>query len=216
MGLGGLVGGIASIAGGVLGGQAQNAAGISAAENEAYIQDLNTQLQTDIFQDQTRRNQPYMEFGYGGVNSLRDGYDFRQTPEYQYRQQLGGEALGQLSQFSPDVLNYAQGEMGRGLDMSEQDDSYAKIIDRIKIGQGQAATSGQGAQQYGSALANAYTRAGNTNAMSNMYQGNNRQNMIGQGMQQLSGLPAYMQQQNYLKNLQWQNDAQYGPVQGDY
>ena len=196
-----LIGGGLSIAGGIAGGTAADKASIQSAKDSAYAQDLNTGLQTEIFQDQTKRNQPYLDFGDGGVNSLRDGYDFRQTPEYMYRQQLGGQALGQLGQFDPSVLNYARGEMGRGLDMSEQDDSYSKIIDRIKIRQGQAATSGQGAQQYGSALANAYTRAGNTNALSNMYRGNNQQDMMNRGMAQASGIPAYIQQQNYLQSL---------------
>jgi hypothetical protein len=106
-----------------------------------------------------------------------------------------------MSQFDPSVLDYARGEMGTGLDMSEQDNAYSRIIDRIKIGQGQAASSGQGAQQYGTALANAYQRAGNTNALANMQGANNRQGMVNYGLSQASQVPSFIAQQNYLQGL---------------
>lgn len=185
----------------VAGSQAQKSANKKAEKARQAALNSELDLREEIYSDQKTRNQPYLDFGYGGVNSLRDGYDFRQTPEYQYRQEMGNQALDSVGGFDQGVLQYAQGEMGRGLDTQEQDSEYGRIIDRIKIGQGQSSSAGQQAQQYGSALANIQQQSANSNALTSMYNTNANQDMWQRGLSQASSVPSYIQQRNYLQGL---------------
>ena len=198
-----------------LGGKSESDSALSAAQNNAYIQDLNTKFQTDLFNEQQKLSQPYLNFGYQGVEGLGQGrnYDFRATPEYAYRQGLGNQAISGMQGISPDVAAFAQRQYGQNLDTQEQDNAYSRLIDRVKVGQGQAGQAGGQAMNYGAALANAYQNAGNMNLAAQRQSSQGMQNTINQGLGQASGIPSYIAYQNYQRSLQDPN-AYLGNWQG--
>ena len=200
--IGALLGG-AGILGNILGGNEESESALAGAQQNAYIQDLNTQFQTDLFNEQQAMSQPYLDFGYQGVAGLGQGrdFDFRATPEYGYRQGLGNQALAGMQGISPDVAQFAQRQMGMDLDRQEQDNSYQRLMDQVRIGQGQAGQAGGQAQQYGSALANAYQNAGNMNMAAQSAYNTGQQNTMNTALGQASSIPAYMMWQNYQGGL---------------
>jgi hypothetical protein len=200
---GALLGGGLNILGSVLGGNAENEGALSGAQQNAYIQDLNTNFQTDLFNQQQALSQPYLDFGYTGVSGLGQGrdYDFRATPEYQYRQGLGNQALANMQGISPDVAAFAQRQYGMDLDTQEQDNAYQRLLDRVSIGQGQAGQAGGQAQQYGQSLANAYQNVGNMNLAAQQAYNTGQQNVMNTALGQASSIPAYLRWQNYQSGL---------------
>ena len=199
---GALLGGLGAL-GNILGGDQESKGALSAAEQNAYIQDQNTKFQTDLFNEQQALSQPYLDFGYQGVEGLGQGrnYDFRATPEYAYRQGLGNQAISGMQGISPDVAAFAQRQYGQNLDTQEQDNAYSRLIDRVKVGQGQAGQAGGQAMNYGAALANAYQNAGNMNMAAQGAYSQGMQGAVNTGLGQASMIPSYIAYRNYQNSL---------------
>lgn len=187
---------------------AQGAAGQAAAEStiegarrQAMVDAMNRAFQKELFEKDIARQQPFLDFGYGGVEQLRQGITAEGTPEYQFRQQQGMNALANMAGISPDVARAAQTRMQRQLGPDEYANAYSRAIDRLKIAQGQAGTAGQRAMDYGGALAGAYGQAGQANALANMmYQQQMQQ--AGTGFaEQASSIPSYIYGTNRLAQM---------------
>lgn len=200
---GGLIGGGISILGGLLGSNAASKAQARAAAEQNRLSNLALDLQEQMYNEQQAQFAPYAEFGLGGVQGMQQDlagtYDYTQTPEYQFRQNIGTNALKGV--LGDRYGQYAGDAFTTGLNLDENAQSYGRLLDRVKVGQGAAGSAGQSALGYGNALANAYQSQAAANQIANMNAGNIRFNALGQAAEQASSIPAYIQQANYLRSL---------------
>lgn len=205
-----LIGAGASMLGSSLGSEAAANAAISGAQTNEYIQRMGTQTQDKLLREQQLMSQPYLNYGYEGVYGLGAGgdYNFKGTPEYEYRQGLGNQALSGMEGFSPDVLQFAQQQYGQNMDLQEQDNAYNRLLDRTYVGQGQAGLAGGQAQQYGSALSSAYQNIGNMNLAAQRAADQSRQEGMYSGLGQASSIPSNIMYQNYRNSLMQQPQQQ--------
>lgn len=200
---GALIGGGIGVLGGLFGSSSQAKAQKRAAAEQNRLTNLGLDLQEELYGQQMEQFQPYLEFGQAAVpgleQGLQGGYDYTATPEYQFRQELGQNALrGALG----DRYGQVAGEtFGRGLNLDENAQAYGRLIDRVKVGQGAAGSAGQSALGYGNALASAYQSQAAANQIANMNAGNIMRDAYGRAGEQLSAIPAFIQQQNYLQSL---------------
>lgn len=198
-----MLGALLNIGGGLLGGKSKGDAENRAAQEQDRLANLNLDLQEEMYGVQREQFEPYRQFGLGAIPGLEQSmtgeYDYRGQPAYQFRNELGQNAL--QSALGDRMGSYAQGEYTRGLDLDESAQGLGRLYDQAMIGQGATTSAGQSAMGYGNALSSAYMMQGANQAASNRRRSNIMQETAGRFGEQMSGLPAYLSQQNYLQSL---------------
>ncbi len=129
----------------------------------------------------TRNMQPYMDAGTNALNQigqLNSGNysSFKESPDYQWTQQQGLQALDRSAAArgslysggqSADVLNYSQ-----GLASQQYNNYYNKLQNLAGMGQGAASALAGVGNTYANATAdNAYANAANNNALTGLLTG---------------------------------------------
>lgn len=172
----------------------QNATDAAIAAQTKGMNSANTALNS-TYQNQMKLQDPYHKQGLTALETLGGGQssimkDWQQDPGYQFQLEQGQNAinnsmaargLGNSGAALKSLTNYSQ-----GLASQEYDKVYNRNVGNLNtlLGAGQTATnnmtSATGA--YGSNLSNNYMGLGNANAAAQIAQGNNMNNLIGQGM----------------------------------
>ena len=177
---GAAIGGVASLAGGVMGSNAQTDAANSASATQ--MQMFNT-MQQDL--------QPYMNLGQSGISGLQNNLssltsgvnmnqaNLEQTPGYQFQLNQGlkatqngyaAQGLGGSGAAMKGAAQYAQGLASSNYEqqfnnaVTNQTNTYNRLMGLTGIGQASAAGVGAGAMQTGAGIASNTIGAGNAQA----------------------------------------------------
>lgn len=168
MGVGSIIGGVASIGQGLLGSSAaKNAA---RAQGEAIQQGVTT-TQNAVQQGQEYQA-PYRSLGTGAATRLSDmmtpGYDYTASPGYQFRFNEGQRAVD--SSGAARGLSMSGGTLkaltkyGQGVASDDFNNSFNQNLQLSSLGQNAATNSGQIGMQGAQTLADLYTQGGNAKA----------------------------------------------------
>jgi hypothetical protein len=184
-----VVGGAVIGAGGTIGGSMlAGSATKDAAEQSAEAQKYAANIQKQMYDESVARQEPFYQ---QGINSLSDyakmlkgGYDMKQSPAAQYELQQGTKTMNrQLAArglLGGGTAANRLTELSSGVAARDWQNSYARLVDSLKLGTGAAASMNQSGQNYGgqvgntaNALGTIYTTQGNN--MASLYQNTGNQ-----------------------------------------
>lgn len=146
---------IGTIAGGAAQGMAgmeANKATIDGAAANLYNLQQSNALNNELRDDAMEQYQPFYDYGVNSLSGLQGYMNGTAQPEqsqwYQYRQGLGENALqGQLARRGGDN-GYTMNRFNRNLAADEEGMNYARLLDAVKIGQGNAGAAGSASQSF--------------------------------------------------------------------
>jgi len=193
----------ASIGMGVAGQYQQNKAIGEGAASTAKIEDMNRAFQEQVFKRNMELQKPFYEAGKAAIEPYAEAIKNKRDP------MLSGLAQfqkGQLEKSLSGAPEYIKKMALDRLSAEEGERSKSRLLDLQRIGLGASGSAGQSAVNLGGALAQSYGVSGAANANSIMEQNRVRQNMWGQTLDTLSGLPAY------LRSTQKPEQPEYKPT----
>lgn len=180
----------------VVGAGASIYAGSQAAKAQTHAADQQTDMQQKILDMQ----KPYIQAGYAALPELEKNIgDYTTSPLYQLQKEQGISSIrgaygarGMAN--SPEAIA-AEASFGRQLSATEADKKYGRLTDMVKIGQGQAGTTGGQQLQSQQTVGGYLTGAGQAQA----------QGIGGAGSALMGGAQGYMMNQmwqQYMKQQQ--------------
>lgn len=212
-----ILGMASSIAGNAAAGNAANQSTEAAAEAQLNATRRNIALQKWISDQEQARLQPFMEQGTGALPELEQRrlgtFDTMASPYAQSRLEMLQSAMAQQQALrGGGDASYGMRNALQGLRADEEGLGYERALDRVRIGQGNAAQSGAQYGQYANALSGAYQQAGNINSALAQSLANQRSQLYGDTANTLAGYPAA----NYLynKRRELDNNQSGGPLRG--
>jgi hypothetical protein len=158
---------IAQAAASAAGGATQASNSIEGAKANQRIQLANIDLQKWLRDSEIKRRQPFTKAGGVGLKGLgeyRAGtYDPSRTGIYQSRLGAGMNALGDFSKrigHEGAIPEYARNRFTKNLSTNEFDAQRGRFLDLVKIGQGNATSTGQSYSRTGNAIGSLYQNIG--------------------------------------------------------
>ncbi|MFA5340720.1 MAG: hypothetical protein WC332_02980 [Clostridia bacterium] len=156
----------------------QGQATSDAAEQSADAIKYAADVQKQIYQDQVNRQEPFYQQGISSLEDyakmLKGGYDMKQSPAAQYELQQGTKTMNrQLAArglLGGGTAANRLTELSSGIAARDWQNSYARLLDSLKLGTGASAAMGQSGQTYGNQVGNTAANLGNiyTNQGNNM------------------------------------------------
>jgi hypothetical protein len=204
-----IAGMFASMAGGAAGGAAANAASKEAAQADFAATAKNIELQKWLTDQETKRYQPFMDQGTGALPELESRrmgtWDTMSSPYASQRGSMLGNAMMEQGQLrGREAGGYGMDQSLRDLRSSEEGLGYDRALDRVRIGQGNAAGAGQQYGQFANALSDAYQQSGNIRGSLMQQRSNQNQQTMGDSINTAAGYPAA----SYLANQRQNSMAQ--------
>jgi hypothetical protein len=219
-----IAGMVASMAGGAAGGAAANSASKEGA-NAAYDSAMqNIQLQRWLEKQNTARLKPFYEQGINALpemESRRMGtYDIMSSPYASQRQDMMTNALSdQASLRGREIGGFGYDQSLRDLRSSEEGLGYDRALDRVRIGQGNAAQAGQQYGRFANALSSALQQSGNIQGQLRQQTANQNQQTMGNSIYTAAGYPAAATLYNARQNMMAQpmsDPSSYPSMNGGY
>ena len=185
---------IGSLAAKAIGGAA--AGNIAQSGIESAI-DTNRRGQTfaeSLLERSIDRQAPFIEAGQAAlpltVLAREGGGEFRDRPIFQQREESGLAALlGSIQ--GDDLSGFAADRFSTGLDVSEEAQNKARLNDLLNIGLGASGQAGQTGQRIAGAATTGALQRGNLGASGAQTSFEQRQNILNQQLEGLSGLPSF-------------------------
>lgn len=219
-----IAGMVASMAGGAAGGAAANAASKEGAQSayDAAMQDI--KLQKWLEKQNTERLKPFYEQGINALPEMearRMGtWDLMSSPYASQRGDMLQNAMaGQASLRGNEVGGYGYDQTLRDLRSSEEDLGYDRALDRVRIGQGNAAQAGQEYGRFANALSGALQQSGNIRQQLRQNTANQNQQTMGNMIYTSTGYPAAATIYNARQNMMAQpmsDPSTYPSLNGGY
>lgn len=199
MGFWAMIPAIAGMAGQAAGGRQQRAATIEGAETQAEIERMNRDYQRELFEKEQARQKPYYEMGLQNALPMVDKYlqqgqvSQEQMPLYRMQKDAGLNALAEQN-----VGGYGRERFMEGLNATEQDATYNRLMDALKFGLGASSAAGAGASNFAGSYMNSLARGNRALSAGESRAASQRQSMYSNLAGQASSIPAY----SYLQNTQ--------------
>ena len=189
-----LIPAIAGIGAQAAGGEAARKTTLEGARSALETQRLGQDFAREILEGSIAREQPFIQAGQAALPlsqlaALGEG-QFRDTPIFRERESTGLAELADAIQ-GEQISGFARDRFGRGLDVSEEAQSRARLNDLLAIGLGSAGTAGQEGGTLANLATQAALRGGDIRATGAQTAFEQRQNAINQALGELGGLPSF-------------------------
>lgn len=166
----------------------------------------NLALQKWLADQEEARRKPFYQQGIDALPELEQRrlgtFDIMSSPYASRRlDMLQGGMDQQMALRGGGNNAYGQRNALQNLTADEEGLGYERALDRVRIGQGNAANAGQQYGQYANAISSAYQTAGNINSALTNSLASQRQQLYGDVMNTAAGTPAAM----YLYNKRRDN-----------
>lgn len=200
---------IAGMIGSMAGGAASSYAGQQATQEAAQQQLSNTRseiaFQKWLADQNQARIKPFSDLGTSALPELEQRrmgtFDTMSSPYASRRlDMLNSGMAGQMALRGGGNNAYGQRNALQNLTADEEGLGYERALDRVRIGQGNAANAGQQYGQYANALSSAYQSAGNINSALTNSLASQRSQLYGDVMNTAAGAPASMYLYNQRRN----------------
>jgi hypothetical protein len=180
-----------------IGGANAAAATVEGAQAQAGIEKLSREAQKRRFERDIKEQEPFMEAGKKAIplyqQAVEGKFDVTQSPMYKMQAQMIQDEL-------QDAPEFVRQEAMQGLGVREGELAKGRLLDMQKIGLGMAGSAGRTATSFGNAMSQSLMAGGGALAQGQLSGAMQQQNTWMGAMEQLSGLPAYASQQNYMQN----------------
>ena len=186
----------------IIGVAAQAAGGMAA--REATLSGAATQSATEAqarealersYQIEKKTHEPFRKVGEKAVplyeQAVRGEFDVTQSPMYKMQADMISSELAN----SPE---YVRNEAMQSLGVREGEMAKGRLMDQMKIGVGEAGSAGRSAISFGNAMTKSLQSGYGALAQGQLTGAMQQQNAWMGAMEQLSGIPAYMEQQSYF------------------
>jgi len=202
-----IAGMVASMAGGAAGGAASNAASKDAAKASYNAAMQEIQLQKWLEEQNTARLKPFYEQGTGALPEMEQRrmgtWDIMSSPYASQRGDMLSNAMTEQAALRGNESGgYGYDQSLRDLRSDEEGLGYERALDRVRIGQGNAAQTGQQYGKYANALSGALQQSGNLQGQLRQSTANQNQQTMGNSINTAAGYPAanylYNQRQNMM------------------
>lgn len=190
-----LIPALAGMASQAAGAEAGAAATVEGAKTQAAISQLGQDYQKRLLDKELAMTEQDRALGYAALPAFQKYLYEREAPGgglTEMRGQLMGEALSDLR---PEVQRTVRDRAMAG----EQESAYGRLLDMIRVGQGEAASAGQAYGGQSAALSNLLMQRGARGSEALRSAAEQRQGMSRGIATALGDIPAYAQQQRYLQ-----------------
>lgn len=202
-----IAGMIGSLAGGAAGSYAGQQATVDSAQAQLANTRSNIAFQKWLSDQEQARYKPFTDQGISALPELEQRrlgtFDIMASPYASRRgEMLNTGMANQMALRGGGNNAYGQRNALQDLRSSEEGLGYERALDRVRIGQGNAANAGQQYGQYANALSRAYQNAGNINSALTNSLASQRSQLYGDVMNTAAGAPASMYLYNQRKQGQ--------------
>ena len=186
---------LAGMGASAIGGVQASASTLAGAKAQANIEAMNRAAQQKRFETDIKRQEPFFQKGEEAVplyqQAVAGKFDVTQSPMYKMQAQMINDELQDAPQFVRD-------EAMQGLDVREGEAVKGRLLDMQQIGLGMSQSAGQSSLNFGNVMAQSIQRGMGALAQGQLTSDMQQQNTWMTAAESLSGIPAYMSQQNYM------------------